>query len=163
MSASAAMTKTISGSMPRQSGGSVVSEGITDNESNFESASYYLGRNLASQDRADIEDDDMAEEDYDVNEIPVWVHGEARWIGGVTEHTTAGDLVEALLLDDRSLFDSATGDNHPPPSAVLQQYVITERWRQMEQILESKTKVWKIWKAWGEAQCEVRAFTLSRL
>lgn len=143
-----------------QSGGD---EGITDNESSFESASYYLGRNrhLHDADMADIDDHD------EVNEIPVWVRGEARWIAGVTEHTTASDLVEALLLDDRSLIDSATasraaGDHHhqqhnrpPPSSSVLQQYVITERWRQMEQVLEPSSRVWKIWNAWGEAQCEV--------
>lgn len=133
-------------------------EGYTDNESNFESASYYLdcdNRNLAEQDMAEID----AAADDDVNEIPVWVRGEARWIAGVTEHTTAADLVEALLLDDRSLIDPTAGQSttldHQPPSSGLQQYVITERWRQMEQILEPKTKVWKIWRAWGQAQCEV--------
>lgn len=130
-------------------------EGITDNESSFESASYYLGRNrnLHDADLAEIDD-----HDDDVNEIPVWVRGEARWIAGVTEHTTAADLVEALLLDDRTLIEPAsrqTADQHQPSSAVLQQYVITERWRQMEQILEANSKVWKIWRAWGAAQCEV--------
>lgn len=159
------MTTAINGSRRQQtSSGGGGSEGIiTDNESNFESASYYLGRNLASQDMAEIEaaaEDDEAAFADDVNEIPVWVRGEARWIAGVTEHTTTADLVEALLLDDRSLIaptaslTTATGE-HQPPSSVLQQYVITERWRQMEQVLEAKTKVWKIWKAWGDAQCEV--------
>lgn len=135
-------------------------EGITDNESNFESASYYLDRNLAAEDMAEIDEAAIQDED-DVNEIPVWVRGETRWIAGVTEHTTAADLVEALLIDDRSLVDPATSSSPfaagaEPSTAVLQQFVITERWRQMEQILEPKTKVWKIWKAWGEAQCEVR-------
>lgn len=139
-------------------------EGITDNESNFESASYYLGRNLArEEDMAEI--DAAAAGDDDVNEIPVWVRGETRWIAGVTEHTTAADLVEALLIDDRSLVNPATGTSTTtsgaePSTAVLQQFVITERWRQMEQILEPKTKVWKIWKAWGEAQCEVSKWTI---
>lgn len=151
-------------------------QGVTDNDdsSNFESASYYLGnrgnRNLAEQDMAEIDAAAAAVDEDDVNEIPVWVRGEARWIAGVTEHTTAADLVEALLLDDRSLIDSTTTTtttlDHQPPSSVLQQqYVITERWRQMEQILEPRTKVWKIWRAWGQAQCEVsgQLFLLLRL
>lgn len=154
---SAAASAAISGTM-LESG----DEGITDNESNFESASYYLGRNLAADDMAEIDAAAIQDED-DVNEIPVWVRGETRWIAGVTEYTTAADLVEALLIDDRSLVNPATSSLTPadaePSTAVLQQFVITERWRQMEQILEPKTKVWKIWKAWGEAQCEVRATT----
>ena len=150
------MSAAISGSKP-QSGGD---EGITDNESNFESASYYLGGDLAQADRQDI--GGALDDDDDINEIPVWVRGEARWIAGVTEHTTAADLVEALLMDDPSLADTAAASGGgpgssplPASSSVLQQFVITERWRQMEQILEPKTKVWKIWRAWGEAQCEV--------
>lgn len=144
------------------SGSLVKSGGLTDNESNFDSVSHYLGNNrdLADYDRAEIE-----ETADDINEIPVWVRNEARWIAGVTENTTAADLVEALLLDDRSLIDpaschAATDNNQPPSSSVLQQYVITERWRQMEQILEPDTKVWKIWKSWGRAQCEVRVTML---
>lgn len=138
-------------------------ERMTDNKYAVNSAAYQ-GCNLVEDDMADIEAEAAADDDS--NEIPVWVRGEARWIGGVTEHTTAADLVEALLLDDRSLIDPTScttttttttrnGTDNQPPSSVLQQFVITERWRQMEQILEPKTNVWKIWRAWGEAQNEV--------
>lgn len=29
--------------------------------------------------------------------IPIWVQGEKRWVSGVNEHTTCGDLVNVLL------------------------------------------------------------------
>lgn len=38
---------------------------------------------------------------------------------------------------------------------VLDQYVITERWRRVEQVLNSSTKVLNIWMAWGATQSEV--------
>lgn len=76
------------------------------------------------------------------DEIPVWVRGEQRWISGVTDHTTAADLVEALIQDE-GISDRA------------KDYVITERWRRVEQILDGRTKILKIWSAWGEAQAEV--------
>lgn len=40
----------------------------------------------------------------------------------------------------------------------LDQYVITERWRRVEQVLNSSTKVLKIWIAWGAAQSEVKNY-----
>ncbi|XP_055716599.1 ras association domain-containing protein 10 isoform X2 [Phlebotomus papatasi] len=83
------------------------------------------------------------------DEIPVWVRGEQRWISGVTDHTTAADLVEALIQDE-GISDRA------------KDYVITERWRRVEQILDGRTKILKIWSAWGEAQAEVK-LTLRRV
>lgn len=75
------------------------------------------------------------------------MHGEKRWISELNEETTCGQLVEALLQDE--------GINvaHTDP---LNQYVISEKWRRVEQILNSSTKVLKIWTAWGEAQSEVK-------
>ncbi|XP_059610667.1 ras association domain-containing protein 10 isoform X2 [Phlebotomus argentipes] len=83
------------------------------------------------------------------DEIPVWVRGEQRWISGVTDHTTASDLVDALLHDEGI---ASRGKD----------YVITERWRRVEQILDSRTRILKIWSAWGEAQAEVK-LTLRRV
>ncbi|XP_055686725.1 ras association domain-containing protein 10 isoform X2 [Lutzomyia longipalpis] len=83
------------------------------------------------------------------DEIPVWIRGEQRWISGVTDHTTAADLVDALLQDE-GIPDRG------------KDYVITERWRRVEQILDGRTKILKIWSAWGEAQPEVK-LTLRRV
>lgn len=96
-----------------------------------------------------IDDDkSMNDDSYDdTDEIPIWVRGEQRWISGITDDTTCGQLVEALLRDDG--MDVEQNDE-------LDQYVITERWRRVEQVLNSSTKVLKIWIAWGAAQSEVK-------
>ncbi|GAB0093054.1 uncharacterized protein DMENIID0001_081060 [Sergentomyia squamirostris] len=95
------------------------------------------------------QDTDETSSAESTEEIPVWVRGEQRWISGVTDHTSAADLVEALLQDE-GISDRG------------KDYVITERWRRVEQILDGRTKVLKIWSAWGEAQAEVK-LTLRRV
>lgn len=87
------------------------------------------------------------------DEIPIWVHGEQRWISGITNETTCAQLVEALLRNE--------GINGEPASVIAtttteNQYAITERWRRVEQMLDNKTKILKIWKAWGQTKSEVR-------
>lgn len=96
-----------------------------------------------------IDDDKSMNDDScdDTDEIPIWVRGEQRWISGITDDTTCGQLVEALLRDDGMDVEQNDG---------LDQYVITERWRRVEQVLNSSTKVLKIWVAWGAAQSEVK-------
>lgn len=85
------------------------------------------------------------------DEIPIWLHGEQRWISGITNDTTCAQLVEALLRNE--------GINGEPASVsgttAENQYVITERWRRVEQSLDNKTKILKIWKAWGQTKSEV--------
>jgi hypothetical protein len=94
------------------------------------------------------------------NEIPVWIKGEQRWISGVTEQTSCLDLVEALLIDEgiiKTGNDSSnnnSGTNLYPTK--VNDYVITERWRRVEQVLEPRTKILKIWAAWGAEQSEVK-------
>lgn len=90
-------------------------------------------------------------------EIPVWLKGEQRWISGVTDQTTCYDLIEALLIDEgvvKNTNDNNNNTNNTNLSKV-NEYVITERWRRVEQILDSRTKILSIWKAWGEEQSEV--------
>jgi hypothetical protein len=125
--------------------------------------SRQMGR-LESQCHADdiISDDEDNDEDASScstsasanlcnDEIPIYVRGEQRWVSGVTEHTSCNDLIEALLCDD-------SGSNLLENPVKLSDFVITERWRRVEQVLDGKTKIFKIWTAWGEAQPEVRIF-----
>ena len=116
------------------------------------SAAPVNGQKIADESDSDPQNDDVsdAEQDSATYEIPIWIRAEPRWISGVTEQTTSRDLIEALLVDEGIL-----SPNHQA-TELIKRYVITEKWRQMERILESKTKIWKIWKAWGEAQSEVR-------
>lgn len=92
--------------------------------------------------------------DSDIDEIPVWIRGEQRWISGLTKDTTCGQLVDVLLRDEGLIVGDRTAT-----AELINQYVITERWRRVEQILENSTKVLKIWMAWGEAQSEVYIYT----
>lgn len=89
----------------------------------------------------------------ELNEIPVWVRGEQRWISGLSEETTCGQLVEALLRDE-GLHGGAAPDQ-TGTNDILNQYVISEKWRRVEQILSRTTKVLQIWTAWGESQSQV--------
>lgn len=85
--------------------------------------------------------------DFSTEEVPVWIKGEQRFISGVTEETTCGDLIEALIQQE----NLAAGSS----AAETKEYCITERWRQVEQVLDGKTKILQIWSAWGKAQPEV--------
>lgn len=92
------------------------------------------------------------------HELPVWIKGEQRWISGVTEQTTCLDLIEALLIDEgviKATNDSNNNNAANPYSNKVNDYVIAERWRRVEQVLEPRTKILKIWTAWGAEQSEV--------
>jgi Ras association domain-containing protein 9/10 len=97
------------------------------------------------------ESDDQSMELWS-HELPVWIKGEQRWISGVSDQTTCLDLIEALLIDEGVM--KATNDSNNN-STGTNQYVITERWRRVEQVLDPRTKILKIWSAWGEEQAEV--------
>lgn len=106
---------------------------------------------VSSQSTGELSDESLSIDSDD--EIPIWVHGEQRWISGITNETTCAQLVEALLRNE--------GINGEPASVIAtttteNQYAITERWRRVEQMLDNKTKILKIWKAWGQTKSEVR-------
>lgn len=105
---------------------------------------------VPSQSSNDMSDDSLSHDSDD--EIPIWVHGEQRWISGITNETTCAQLVEALLRNEGMNGEPASVT--APPNAE-NQYIITERWRRVEQALDNRTKVLKIWKAWGQTKSEV--------
>lgn len=143
-----------------------------------------------NDDDDDNEDDDDDDEDesssdescstsasmnFCVNEIPVWVRNEQRWVSGITEQTTCNDIINALLAEDGNNNSTAATIITPATtttttgtaaaatavstSAAMEmntkKFVITERWRRVEQVLDGRTKILKIWTAWGETQPEV--------
>lgn len=87
------------------------------------------------------------------DEIPIWVNREQRWISGITNQTTCGQLIEVLLRNEGIL--TADDIDTELCADTVAQYVITERWRRVEQMLDNRTKVMKIWKAWGQTRQEV--------
>lgn len=113
--------------------------------------------------------ENISKESHDTDdEIPVWIRGEQRWISGITKQTTCAQLVDALLRDEAATGNVAatttasTTTLMPSRSGLENQYVITERWRRVEQILESKTKILKIWRAWGETKSEVSIYLVGK-
>ncbi|XP_022088350.1 ras association domain-containing protein 9-like [Acanthaster planci] len=86
-------------------------------------------------------------------EITVWVNGREKRITGVGRSTTCRDVVTLLLR------------NHLKTEEVLPSYShcfsLFERWRGCERVLSPRTRLYKLWKAWGDEQKNVR-FTLKR-
>lgn len=105
------------------------------------------------------------------DEIPIWVRGEQRWISGITNDTTCAQLVEALLYNENipgvaanlttPSTTTSTTTTTTATASQENQYVITERWRRVEQVLDNKTKILKIWKAWGQTKSEVQFIIFS--
>ncbi|KAK3535239.1 hypothetical protein QTP70_005026 [Hemibagrus guttatus] len=83
--------------------------------------------------------------------ISVWVCREEKLVSGVTRRTSCADLVR-VLLEDRS---------SPALACSAQSYCIVEKWRGYERVLPNRTKILRLWTAWGGEQPNVR-FVLVR-
>lgn len=80
------------------------------------------------------------------NKISVWVWREEKLVLGLSKRTTCADVVKVLLEDQNSqLALSAT-----------QTYCIVEKWRGFERILPNKTKILRLWVAWGDERGNVK-------
>ncbi|XP_014970304.3 ras association domain-containing protein 10 [Macaca mulatta] len=122
--------------------------------------------------------------------ISVWICQEEKLVSGLSRRTTCSDVVRVLLEDGcrrrrrqrRSRRRGSAGDPpgpgelpEPPdeddeddealPQGMLcgppQCYCIVEKWRGFERILPNKTRILRLWAAWGEEQENVR-FVLVR-
>ncbi|XP_048342718.1 ras association domain-containing protein 10 [Sphaerodactylus townsendi] len=112
--------------------------------------------------------------------ISVWICQEEKLISGLSRRTTCSDVVRVLLDDSKqrrrqgpqqpeeqkqqqppqqlaSLQECGGGMLSGPP----QSYCIVEKWRGFERILPNKTKILRLWAAWGDEQENVR-FVLVR-
>lgn len=83
--------------------------------------------------------------------ISVWVCREEKLVAGVTRRTSCADVVR-VLLEDRS---------SPALAGSAQSYCIVEKWRGFERVLPNRTKILRLWTAWGHEQDNVR-FVLVR-
>nr|XP_033784195.1 ras association domain-containing protein 10 [Geotrypetes seraphini] len=83
--------------------------------------------------------------------ISVWLCQEEKLVSGLSRRTTCSDVVQ-VLLDDH--------DQSQQPGALLsgppRSYCVVEKWRGFERILPNKTKILRLWTAWGEEQENVR-------
>ncbi|XP_077420144.1 ras association domain-containing protein 10 [Vanacampus margaritifer] len=74
--------------------------------------------------------------------ISVWVSAEEKLVVGLSKRTTCADVVKALLED-------VNNPNHHC-------YCIVEKWRGLQRILPDRTRIWRLWVAWGEERDRVR-------
>lgn len=94
-------------------------------------------------------------------EIPVWVNSRLRWVTGIGRKTTCDDVIAVLLRceeDGRTPSEGMTSTLLPEGHGLA----IMERWRRMERPLDGRSRILRVWNAWGDAQNEVR-FTLKRI
>ncbi|KAL4613525.1 ras association domain-containing protein 10-like [Arapaima gigas] len=87
------------------------------------------------------------------SKISVWVCREEKLVSGLSRRTTCADVVK-VLLEEQSVRGcaAAAGALCGPP----QSYCIVEKWRGFERILPNKTKILRLWSAWGDEQENVR-------
>ncbi|XP_010879357.1 ras association domain-containing protein 10 [Esox lucius] len=86
------------------------------------------------------------------SKISVWVCREEKLVSGLSKRTTCADVIK-VLLEDQNLKQCVTA---AMLSASPQSYCIVEKWRGFERILPNKTKILRLWGAWGEEQENVR-------
>ncbi|XP_061078517.1 ras association domain-containing protein 10-like [Conger conger] len=84
--------------------------------------------------------------------ISVWVCREEKLVSGLSRRTTCADVVR-VLLEDQNLQQGASA---AMLSGSPQSYCIVEKWRGFERILPNKTKILRLWTAWGDEQENVR-------
>ncbi|KAM7406109.1 hypothetical protein PAMP_000508 [Pampus punctatissimus] len=86
------------------------------------------------------------------SKISVWVCREEKVVLGLSKRTTCADVVQ-VLLEERN---TQHGLSAASLSGCLQPYCIVEKWRGFERILPHKTKILRLWVAWGEEQRNVK-------
>ncbi|XP_068595886.1 ras association domain-containing protein 10-like [Brachionichthys hirsutus] len=88
----------------------------------------------------------------DDGKVSVWVCREEKLVSGLTKRTTCADVVKVLLEDENLRQDASPAMLSGSP----QSYCVVEKWRGFERILPNKTKVLRLWTAWGDEQENVR-------
>uniref|UniRef100_A0A3B3ZT20 Ras-associating domain-containing protein n=1 Tax=Periophthalmus magnuspinnatus TaxID=409849 RepID=A0A3B3ZT20_9GOBI len=81
------------------------------------------------------------------NHISVWVCRVEKLVLGLSKRTSCADVIRVLLKDQ----NPEMGLSHTPQS-----YCIVEKWRGFERVLPNKTKIWRLWLAWGQEQKNVK-------
>ncbi|XP_010881853.1 ras association domain-containing protein 10 [Esox lucius] len=84
--------------------------------------------------------------------VSVWVCREEKLVSGLSKRTTCADVVK-VLLEDQNLQQGASA---AMLSGTPQSYCIVEKWRGFERFLPNKTKILRLWSAWGDEQENVR-------
>ncbi|XP_051505338.1 ras association domain-containing protein 10-like [Myxocyprinus asiaticus] len=86
------------------------------------------------------------------SKISVWVCREEKLVSGLSKRTTCADVIRVLLEEQNLQQCVSTAMLSGSPLS----YCIVEKWRGIERILPNKTKILRLWSAWGEEQENVR-------
>ncbi|XP_038663872.1 ras association domain-containing protein 10-like [Scyliorhinus canicula] len=82
--------------------------------------------------------------------LSVWFCQEEKVISGLSRRTTCADVILALLEESRLDGGRSKFQSGPPDS-----YCLVEKWRGFERTLPNKTKILRLWGAWGEEREKV--------
>ncbi|GCB62673.1 ras association domain-containing protein 10-like [Scyliorhinus torazame] len=82
--------------------------------------------------------------------LSVWFCQEEKVISGLSRRTTCADVILALLEESRLDGGRSKFLSGPPDS-----YCLVEKWRGFERTLPNKTKILRLWGAWGEEREKV--------
>lgn len=98
--------------------------------------------------------------DYDsgredgTEEMPIWIGKEdVRYVSGVTEATTSNDVIAVLIQDELNnrKYKNVDGLRHE-----VDDYILVEKWHDVESKLDGDTKVLPLYQAWGDLHNEMR-------
>lgn len=84
----------------------------------------------------------------------MWVCREEKLISGLSKRTTCADVVRVLLEEQSFQTGSAAAVSVLAGSP--ESYCLVEKWRGFERVLPNKTKILRLWSAWGDEQENVR-------
>ncbi|XP_067903053.1 ras association domain-containing protein 10 [Heterodontus francisci] len=82
--------------------------------------------------------------------VSVWVCQEEKLITGLSRRTTCADVIIALLEESQG-----NGLAERLLSGSPDSYCLVEKWRGFERTLPNKTKILRLWSAWGKEQEKV--------
>lgn len=100
----------------------------------------------------DNSDYDSEQEEYE--ELPIWIgKNDARYVSGVNETTTCNDVIGVLIQDE---INSKKYENVGDLRRDIDDYIIVEKWRDVESKLEGDTKILPLYQAWGDLHDEMR-------
>jgi len=82
-----------------------------------------------------------------MDEIPVKIGRDTKWISGINENTKCVDIVTGVL-QAANLLDVCESD-------VNTHYALVEMWRGVTKVLKGNSPILRIWKAWADEQPNV--------
>ncbi|XP_078457631.1 ras association domain-containing protein 10-like [Lampetra planeri] len=102
--------------------------------------------------------------------LTVWVCQQEKVVSGMTRRTTCADVVRALLAEQRRNNNNSNNSGSGSSSKTLgttgcggkslmghpDAYGVVEKWRGYERVLPGRTKLLRLWTAWGAERSWVR-------